>query len=183
MTDTHKVLLHIGCGDRFIPDFVHHIDARPLPHVDHVTQADKLEMFGEGSVDLIYACHVLEHFGRHKVDSVLREWHRVLKVGGAVRIAVPDFEALVEVYQRTGNLQLVIGPLVGRQDYAENTHYVVFDYASLSSALTKVGFKNIHRYDWRETIHKDHDDYSQSYIPHMDKVNGTLISLNVEAEK
>jgi hypothetical protein len=27
------------------------------------------------------------------------------------------------------------------------------------------------------------DDYSQSYLPHMDKENGTLMSLNLEAVK
>jgi len=41
----------------------------------------------------------------------------------------------------------------------------------------------VRRYDWRQTLHKDHDDHSQAYIPHMDKENGRLISLNVEAEK
>ena len=32
-------------------------------------------------------------------------------------------------------------------------------------------------------IHIDYDDYSQAYYPHMDKDNGILISLNVEAIK
>jgi hypothetical protein len=27
------------------------------------------------------------------------------------------------------------------------------------------------------------DDHSQAYLPHMDKENGTLISLNIEAVK
>ena len=40
-----------------------------------------------------------------------------------------------------------------------------------------------HRYDWRQTLHKDHDDFSQAYVPHMDKEKGLLISLNVEADK
>jgi len=174
--------LHIGCGNRYIPGFVH-IDIRKLPHVDYVTSADKLDMFDDNSVDLIYSCHVLEHFGRQQIEHVLKEWHRVLKVGGILRLAVPDFEKLVEVYLKTGDLRLIIGSLVGRQDYPENTHYIVFDYASLSEALTKAGFKNIHRYDWRQTIHKDYDDYSQAYIPHMDKQHGILISLNMEAAK
>lgn len=33
---------------------------------------------------------------------------------------------------------------------------------------------------WKNTEHSQFDDYSQSYIPHMDKINGTLMSLNVE---
>lgn len=151
--------------------------------MDYVTSADKLNMFENSSVDLVYACHILEHFSRNQIDKVLREWYRVLKHGGILRIAVPDFEKLVEVYLSTNDLKLILGLLVGRQDYPENTHYTIFDYSYLSEILTEVGFINIHRYDWRETIHRDYDDYSQAYIPHMDKEHGTLVSLNVEAEK
>lgn len=174
--------LHIGCGKRYILGFIH-VDVRKFPHVDYVTSADKLDMFKDNSADLIYTCHVLEHFRRDQTENVLKEWYRVLKPGGILRIAVPDFEKLVEVYLKTKDLQLILGPLVGRQDYPENTHYIVFDYSSLSKLLEKVGFKNIRRYDWRQTTHKDYDDYSQAYIPHMDKEGGILISLNVEAEK
>ncbi len=174
--------LHVGCGDRYIPGFIH-VDIRKLPHVDYVTSADKLNMFENNSVDLIYSCHILEHFRRYQIENVLEEWRRVLKTGGILRIAVPDFEKLVEVYLKTGDLKLILGLLVGRQDYPENTHHVVFDYTYLSEVLARVGFKNIHRYDWRQTIHKDYDDYSQAYIPHMDKGQGILVSLNVEATK
>ncbi|MFH0816506.1 MAG: methyltransferase domain-containing protein [Methanobacteriota archaeon] len=174
--------LHIGCGERFIPGFVH-IDVRKFPHIDHVTSADKLQMFEDNSVDLIYCAHILEHFPRPRTKAVLAEWHRVLKPKGVLRVAVPDFEALAEVYSGTGDISKVLGPLVGRQDYPENTHYMVFDFISLKNLLESVGFVNIRRYDWRETIHRDYDDFSQAYIPHMDKERGRLISLNVEAEK
>ena len=174
--------LHIGCGEKYIPGFVH-VDARELPHVDYVTTADKLDMFADQSVDLIYSCHMLEHLHRNEVEVVLREWHRVLKDGGILRLAVPDFEKITEVYLKTKDLKLLLGLLVGRQDYPENTHYGVFDFAYLSEILSKIGFKNIHRYDWRQTVHKDYDDFSQAYLPHMDKEHGTLMSLNIEAEK
>ena len=177
------ISLHLGCGKRYIPSFSYHIDARQLSHVDYVTSADDLHMFDDNSVDLVYSCHLLEHFRRNRVENVLKEWYRVLKVGGILRLAVPDFEKLVEVYLKTRDLKLILGSLVGRQDYSENTHYIVFDFSSLSEVLDKVGFKEIHRYDWRKTIHKDCDDYSQAYIPHMDKEYGLLISLNVECEK
>lgn len=174
--------LHIGCGERYIPGFTH-IDIRKLPHIDYVTSADRLDMFRDGSVDLIYACHVLDHFGRNKIERVLKEWHRVLKSEGILRLAVTDFEKAVEVYLKTKDLKLVLGPLYGRQDYPENAHGTAFDYSYLSEVLVKVGFENVRRYDWRQTIHRDYDDLSQAYIPHMDKENGVLISLNVEAEK
>ena len=177
-----KKCLHIGCGERYIPGFIH-IDVRKLPHVDYVSSADKLDMFENNSVDLIYNCHVLEHFKRNDIEVVVKEWYRVLKPGGILRTAVPDFEKLVEVYLKYKDLNLIIGPLYGRQDYSENFHYTVFDFNTLKALLLRVGFGKVYRYDWRKTIHKDHDDYSQAYIPHMDKERGLLISLNVEAVK
>jgi hypothetical protein len=62
-------------------------------------------------------------------------------------------------------------------------HKTVYDFKSLKKLLESAGFRNIHRYDWRKTIHRDYDNCSQAYIPHMDKKRGILISLNVEARK
>lgn len=73
--------LHLGCGKRHIPGFVH-IDAVDYPHVDHVATIDNLSFIADDSVDVIYNCHVLEHFKRRDVGRVLRVWHRVLKPGG-----------------------------------------------------------------------------------------------------
>lgn len=174
--------LHLGCGKRYIPGYVH-IDAVDYPHVDHVATIDNLSFIPDNSVQVIYNCHVLEHFKRKEVDRVLREWFRILKPEGVLRISVPDFAKLSELYQRYGKLDMVIGALFGRGDYLYNIHYNVFDFNSLSEALKKVGFNNVQRYDWRSTEHADMDDYSQAYVPHMDKENGTLISLNVECIK
>jgi len=174
--------LHLGCGKRHIPGFVH-IDAVDYPHIDHVTSIDNLSFISDGSVDLIYNCHVLEHFKRRDVERVLREWCRVLKPGGILRISVPDFARLCEVYQRYSKLDFVIGALFGRQDYLYNIHYNVFDFSSLSDILRRTGFTNVRTYDWRQTEHAAVDDFSQAYIPHMDKEHGMLISLNVECQK
>lgn len=180
--------LHLGCDKRYIPGFVH-VDLADFPHIDYRHDVHTLPMFEDNSVDLIYACHVIEYFDRIEVLEVLREWLRVLKPGEVLRLAVPDFAALVEVYQKYGDLSLIHGPLYGRWVIPTDTgeqiiyHRTVYDFDALRSVLESVGFQNAHRYDWRETIHKDYDDYSQAYIPHMDKEHGLLISLNVEAEK
>jgi len=174
--------LHLGCGKRYIPGFIH-IDAVDYPHVDHVATIDNLSFIPDNSVDLIYNCHVLEHFKRKDVERVLLEWYRAIKPGGILRISVPDFAKLCEVYQREGKIDLVIGALFGRQDYLYNIHYNVFDFTSLSDLLNRCGFTDVKTYDWRKTEHADMDDFSQAYIPHMDKENGTLISLNIECKK
>lgn len=45
-------------------------------------------MFDDDSVELIYACHVIEYFDRIEVLDVLHEWRQVLKSGGFLRLAV-----------------------------------------------------------------------------------------------
>lgn len=178
--------LHLGCGKRFIPGFVH-IDLADYPHIDHRHDVRSLPMIADGGAELAYACHVLEYFDRIEVLDVLAEWRRVLSRGGVLRLAVPDFEALAAVYSRSHDLNQVIGPIFGRWKAPGSSgtmyHRTVYDFASLKAVLESAGFANVHRYDWRETIHKDCDDYSQAYIPHLDREHGTLISLNVEATK
>lgn len=180
--------LHLGCGKRHLPDFVH-VDLAEFPHIDYRHDVRRLPMFVDETVELIYACHVLEYFDRLEAVVVLREWHRILKPGGVLRVAVPDLAALVEVYRRAADLSLILGPLYGRMEISTAVgsrtlyHRTVYDFDSLRSTLESVGFSNVRRYDWRQTIHKDYDDFSQAYIPPMDKENGLLISLNVEADK
>lgn len=174
--------LHLGCGKVNIPGFVH-VDVISMEHIDYVCSADDLHMIRDNSVELIYASHILEHFKRHQVKRVLYEWHRVLEEGGTLRISVPDFEKIVQVYQKNKNIEELIGLLMGGQTYDYNFHHISFDYVYLKQLLEDIGFKNIERYDWKQTIHKDYDDYSQSYLPHMDKEHGLLMSLNVECTK
>lgn len=178
--------LHLGCGKRYIPGFVH-IDLADYPHIDHRHDVRSLPMLRDGAAELAYACHVLEYFDRVEVADVLGEWKRVLQSGGVLRLAVPDFEALSAVYARDHELDRIIGPLFGRWNAPGTSgmiyHRTTYDFASLQAVLESAGFRDVRRYDWRETIHKDYDDYSQAYLPHLDKAHGTLISLNVEATK
>lgn len=174
--------LHLGCGKRFIPGFMH-VDAVNYDHVDKVCLVNDLSFIQNNSVSLIYASHILEHFKRNEVIEVLKEWNRVLSHEGILRLAVPDFSAINKVYYQTGNIELVKGLVCGRQDYEFNIHYNIFDFESISVLLNQAGFKKVVRYDWRLTEHANVDDYSQSYYPHMEKETGLLMSLNVEAMK
>ncbi len=175
--------LHIGCGKKFLPGFKH-LDIIKYPHIDYVADADKLNMFTDNSIDEIYACHVLEHFKRNQIEDVLKEWYRVLAPKGILRIAVPDFEAIVKEYLESGNdLTNIMGLLYGGQNYDSNFHYQTFDFRRLKNLLTETGFSQIERYDWKDFLPKDFDDFSRAYLPHMDFENGRLMSLNIIAIK
>ena len=62
-------------------------------------------------------------------------------------------------------------------------HKTVYDFNSLNKICSDLGFRDFNKYEWRETEHSIFDDHSQAYIPHLDRENGTLISLNVEMRK
>lgn len=174
--------LHLGCGTKRIEGYVN-IDCRFLPNVDEIQNIELLRTYKPDSVDVIYASHVLEHFGRWKYKHVLQRWYEILKPNGVLRLAVPNFASICEHYNKNKNLSEIMGLLYGGQDYTENFHYITFDYQSLESVLTQIGFKTIRLWDWKETEHRDIDDYSQCYLPHMDKDHGMLMSLNIEAIK
>jgi predicted SAM-dependent methyltransferase len=174
--------LHLGCGKKHIPGFIH-VDLEDHPHVDFRVPVDQLRFAQDNEVELIYACHVLEHFGRHEVRPVLREWFRVLRKGGILRVAVPDFAAVARRYQETGNLGELIGLVSGGQRNQYDFHKMVFDEKLLHELLLQAGFVAVKRYNWRQTDHSWLDDYSQAYLPHMEKETGQLMSLNLEAVK
>lgn len=180
--------VHLGCWHRHIPGFVH-VDYCDMPHIDHKSAIDKLPFFDDRSAELIYCSHALEYFDRVQVGEVLAEWFRVLAPGGVLRLAVPDFEALIQVYRQSGDLNKVLGPLYGRMEIETAGgprtlyHKTTYDEPSLRAVLEEAGFVDAQRWDWRLTEHADVDDHSQAYFPHMQKETGLLVSLNMEARR
>ena len=107
----------------------------------------------------------------------------MLKPGGILRLAVPDFKAICEVYSESKSIEEIKGLVCGGQKDEYDHHYNVFDEKSLTSLLIDAGFTTVKFWDWQATDHAHFDDYSQSYLPHMDKVNGKLMSLNLQGIK
>lgn len=177
--------LHLGCGKRYFgPDWIH-IDCGDYSHLDY---HDIVSLpVQDDSCDVIYASHVIEYFDRDEVVGILKEWHRAIKPDGVIRLAVPDFRAIASLYINFGfSLDRFLGPLYGKMTPNGCTtiyHKTVYDFPSIVKLLESIGFCDIRRYEWRSTEHSHIDDHSQAYLPHMDKANGTLISLNIEGSK
>lgn len=180
------IKLNLGCGWRNFGKEWTHIDGGDYDHLDY-NDVTKLK-FKDNSVDLIYASHVLEYFDREEGILVLKEWYRVLKSGGVLRIAVPDFETMTNLYYFNEiNLNDILGPMFGKMKMGDKNiyHKTVYDFKSLSNLLSKIGFNKSYEYNWKDyKVHRDNDDHSQAYLnPKGDKDNGVLISLNVETTK
>ena len=166
------VKLHLGCGKRdFGPSWVH-IDKADFPHIKY-KDVTKLP-FETGTVDVIYACHLIAYFDREEIIPILKEWKRVLIPGGVLRLATPDFRAMAKMYLRENcsNLNQFLGPLYGKMDGIY--HKTTYDLYSLIELLASVGFKDIRKYDRFKTDHARHDDHSAAMI------EGNLISLNIQ---
>jgi predicted SAM-dependent methyltransferase len=174
--------LHIGAGVKYLPGY-RHMDAIKRKHIDYVGDAKDLSFLEDGCVEEIYACHILEHFKRNEIVSVLVEWRRVLCGGGVLRVSVPGFSAIAAEYALNGNLDTVLGLLYGGQDYEYNFHYQTYDFARLKKLMEEAGFTDVNEYDWRGFLPDGYDDFSRAYLPHMDVENGRLMSLNVSARK
>ena len=179
--------LHLGSGSRYLEGYLH-VDIADYEHIDFKSSVDKLNTIDDDSVNEIYASHVLEYFDRNEVESVLNEWKRVLKKDGVLRIAVPNFEALIKVYKETEEIEKILGPLYGKWDLTDGRiiyHKTVYDKNSLTELLKRIGFSNIELWDWREVFsdNPEYDDHSQAYFPHMDKENGIHVSLNIQCKK
>jgi len=177
---------NVGCGWRdFGKDWIH-IDAGDYEHL----QSTDIYMkdYEDGCADLIYSSHVIEYFDREEIVELLSCWKRVLKDGGILRVAVPNFSQMVSLYIKGYNeykLEDFLGPLYGKMKMGEETiyHKTTYDFSSLKTLLESVGMKEVKKYNWKETEHAEFDDHSQAYLPHLDKENGTLISLNMECVK
>ena len=174
--------LHLGCGRRYLPGYVH-IDVCDEKHIDIKMDIRKLIGIDDESVEDIYASHVLEHFDRREIFDILCEWNRVIKPGATIHIAVPNFEACVEQYNQRKYLPELIGLICGGQKDMYDMHKMIFDQQLLTKFLEESGFTNVKSYNHADYLPEGYDDWSRCYLPHMDFDNGRSMSLNLVATK
>lgn len=168
--------LHIGSRER--ADGWKTLDINPGPQVDFVGDCKDLSQFPEGSIDIIYASHVLEHLPyARELPHALKEWFRVLKPSGRAMISVPDLETLcrlfleapVDANGRFHLMRMMFGGQIDEHDF----HCVGLTWEFLSAQLARAGFRRI---DKVTSLGVFSDTSMLTFC-------GTLISLNVIAEK
>jgi predicted SAM-dependent methyltransferase len=99
-----RLLLNVGCGATFSPEWTNVDLAAAPPHVSRVDLRRPLP-FDDATFSAVYSSHVLEHFPPDDGEGLLREMARCLAPGGTCRIVVPDFEAACREYlARTASL-------------------------------------------------------------------------------
>ena len=134
-----------GSDSALLEEFTN-IDIRDLPGVDIVCDITKLLMFKDNTVDEIRASHCIEHISLNLIINVLKEWHRVLKVGGLLRIYCPDAKKIAQDFVENKIDCVEYGRLLfGNQDYKENCHMLAIDRQRLDELVISAGFKIIGR--------------------------------------
>lgn len=142
--------LHLGCGDIRIEGW-HGVDARGGAAVDTVSRLEQVgRYFDANSIDAIYACHVLEHFGFNGVKpdalDALTGWVRLLKPGGECFISVPDLRKAAQGILGAGSIgaQFNFMKLIyGGCEYPENRHFIGFTDELLRRMMVAAGLRDI----------------------------------------
>lgn len=124
--------------------------------------------YPDGSVDAVYSSHMLEHIYLDEARRLLREAAGVLRIGGIIRLALPDSEVLAKALvesdtenaaeaARQFNLGLRAHPSdrpTGRKRLTAmlgaNIHLWQPTPALVSEFLEEAGFHDVFRYDYRE---------------------------------
>jgi predicted SAM-dependent methyltransferase len=173
--------VHLGPGSVNIQGWVN-VDARDLAHVHIISEGFILDEFKDNSIDQIYLCHVLEHFSFLDANMLIKRLRKKLKINGILRISVPDFDVLVEMYiANNKNINIIKHPLMGGQGYKENFHMSVYNKTMLCDLLKECGFYGISIWDTIVDFGTSLDDWSSKTI--QDNRISYSISLNIKAKK
>lgn len=98
-----------------------------------------------GPFDAVACNNALEHLYPHEVNKALKEFHRVLKVGGHAVIQVPDLqdvsptEDVIEEIGMSG-LHLFYGDPALLEEFPHMAHHCGFVQATLNRVLVMAGF-------------------------------------------
>jgi len=152
------------------------IDAAHEP--DIVADITDLQLVEDGSVEEIFASHVLEHLPWPLAFRALGEWTRVLQMGGIIRIGVPDVGMLASMIVRGINVWRALGMVYGLGRLQNHFEAHQFGYTShtLLLVLRSLGFAE---FDWWE----DSTPGAQNGWMLGDDGERIAISLNVRATR
>jgi SAM-dependent methyltransferase len=164
------VKLEIGPGKRRQKGFVT-VDVVPGKHVDHVADAANKLPFKDGTAELIFASHVLEHLPWYYSERALQEWFRVLRPGGRMEVWVPNglkiCQALIDAengknrsgedgwyrfnkerdpYKWINGRIFTFGDGKGKINHP-NWHRALFTPKSLLALMVKVGLQQVRMLD------------------------------------
>lgn len=110
-------------------------------------QGESIFPLSYSDVDEIRASHVLEHFGHRESIEVLKNWVSCLKVGGVLKIAVPDFMVIANNIDKLPQWEFY---LFGGQTDELDYHKSVWYHSKLELIMMQLGLTDIKT--WKSDI-------------------------------
>ena len=170
--------MKLNIGGDIIKDGWKILNIQNSPGVDFVGDISNLDQFKDGSVDEIYASHVIEHVDQNNIEKTLKGIYRVLNKNGKIYISVPDMDILCKIFIDSNSsldmkwhaMRMMFGGQIDKYDY----HYFGWNFLFLDGYLKKVGFRKIEKVKFLGLF-----DDTSNYAPY----NDVPISLNVIAYK
>tara|TARA_A100001011_G_C14231991_1_gene809279 strand:- start:500 stop:1159 length:660 start_codon:yes stop_codon:yes gene_type:complete len=112
--------------------------------------------FNSNTVDVIYSSHMMEHLSRDDAAIFIKECLRVLKIGGALRLSLPDLKIAIDRYIDNGDADFFMECLLMEPPKTKSiksliklylsggyrNHCWMYDGNSLLKLLESYGFKN-----------------------------------------
>jgi SAM-dependent methyltransferase len=137
--------LNLGCGNDYREGYVN-VDMNAYHKTDLVSDVTWLESIEDCSCSEVVAQDVLEHIPRARATTALREWNRVLKVGGKLSLRVPSLSHLLGLLisphrQSVQQQKNLIQCLYGTQGYEGDFHFNGFTEITLRHELGDAGFE------------------------------------------
>lgn len=144
-------ILNLGSGDSGRQEGIINVDIRELPTVDVVADFTKRLPFEDGEVDGVMSRNCIEHFGRYEYEDIFKEWVRVVKPGGMVRVETVDMGGLMDKWRVIPEENMLDG-ILGAQTYPENFHKMSFTREILERLFEKSGVSvaEVQQFDARE---------------------------------
>ena len=169
-----KLVLEIGANikpqAREVPIFkdakIITLDIDPEQHPDYVGDAANLPQELRGTLDGIFASHVLEHFSYWDTEKVLTHWMDWLKDGGSLHIVVPSWEwAAREVLSDKPSPALFGHSFAGNVNEWDK-HLCMFTMRNLRRLFEKIGLKVVAAQTGIYHLHYNGSNYpaEQHYI-------------------
>ncbi|MGH7047003.1 MAG: FkbM family methyltransferase [Stellaceae bacterium] len=155
------------------------IDIEPANEPDILGDAADLSMIGNETADEFYASHVLEHFAWPRALRVLAEWARVLKVGGVLKVAVPDMEVYARMLMEGQNPWHVVRSIYGAHYLmpgGPQGHHHGYTKRMLLDTLSLLGFDDFNVWN------SDYPEAANGWI-YAEDGEQLAISVNVSAVK
>lgn len=97
--------------------------------------------FPDGSVELVWCSHMLEHVPRGEINRVLQEFLRVLKPGGRAIISVPNFDYVARYWLTGPDRAWAEAMVYGLQTQDGEYHRTAFTHETLRGDVTAAGFE------------------------------------------